>query len=158
MQLSSSPFPCFNLYISFSLSLSPPFLLHLWPRPPPCQRGTRRQSTDREVPQVFSYYCLLSIIYILSIISFFFFLFFLAVGFHRQLAVVAEIIPFLMFFLIFDMNAWKSVYLPWLLLTWALLYLLSPVSSLSRNPNTTIYPLFSHTSTNTYHISHQHGA
>lgn len=153
-------FPLFPLSVSVSLFLSfclPLFLLHLWPLPPSWPQGTCRQSTDREVPQVFSCYCLLlspsSIIYISSFISLsFVFFLFLAASFHRQLAVAAEVVPLVISFPIFDMNSWISVYLPWLLLTWPLV---GPLSlSLQADTQThTILP-FVHTRPQTHIIFH----
>lgn len=81
-----------------------------------------------------------------------FFFFFLAASFHRQLANAVEVVPFVIFFLIFDMNSWRSVYLSWLLLTLPLVRLLCCIPP-SRHPNTYDIP-FVHTHPQTHIILH----
>lgn len=154
-ELCSSLLPPFNPCISFSLSLSvSPF------SSPPLTTAPIVSTRNPQAAQpVFFYYYLLLGPF-LSFTSRPFFLsssFDLAAGVRRQLAVAAEVAPSLILFLIFDMNAWKSVSLPWLLLTWALVHPLLRFPP-SRHPEHIRCPLCSHASTNTYHISHQHGA
>lgn len=155
----SFPFPSFDLCISFSLLLSPPFLLHLWPLPPSCQRRTRRQSTDRGSQSVFlllPFVEPISIIYILSFISFFLFLW--QPVFTGSLPSLLKPSPFSYF-------SSSLTWMPGSLYIYHdcfLQYMNPRPSSLpfpsKQTPKHILYPLCSHTSTNTYHISHQHGA
>ena len=72
-------------------------------------------SPYREVPQMFSQYCLLLNPF-LSFPSYSFFLyhfyFFVAAGFTGSLLLLLKLPPLSYFSFIFDMKTWKSVYLP----------------------------------------------
>lgn len=149
MWLSLTPFPCFNLCTSFSLFPSPPFFLLLWPLPQSCQQGTHRQSIQRSSPNMFLVLPFVESISIIFIICHFYLV--LTASFTGSLPFAAEVaLPFIFFF-IFDMKTRKSVYLPWLLLTWPPVHLLS-CRPPTRHPNT--YPLFAYTHPQTHIISH----
>lgn len=136
---SSSP-----LLASVSVALSPVFLLHLCP--PSWQWGTRRLSMDREVSKIFSCYCF-SLSQFLSCTSCSWFSV-LAASFHRQLT-------FLVVFLFFDIQEICISTMTASYITPCQSSLLFPSKQTSKH---IMCPLRSHTSTNTYHVSHQHGA
>lgn len=137
--------PSFNLCISFSLSSSPP----LTTAPAVSTRNPQAVHRQEKFPK-----CFPIIAFCLSFTSCPLFLYCFLLFFGGRFSQAAcsrwRNYPVLILSLTFGVNAWKSVYLPWLL------SYMSPSSSsllfrLQADTQThTISPLFTHTSTNTW--------
>lgn len=135
----------------YLFSLSPLFLLHLWPLPPSWQWGTSRLSTHREVPQVFSCYCLCWAHFCHTHLDLY--VFFVSLWqpvFTGSLPLLPKWSPFSHFSS--SLIPWKSVYLPWLLLTWPFAHVLCRFLPI-RHPNTCCVP-FVQTHPQTHIITH----
>lgn len=137
-----------SLFFSVSPFSSPP----VTPAPIMTMRNQQAVHRQRSSPSVFLLLPLLSPF--LSYTSLFL-CFFLAASFHRQLAVAAEVVPFLIFFLFFDT---LEIYISTMTASYMTLCSCSLPFPSNQTPKHMPCPICSNTPTNTYHNSHQHGA
>lgn len=143
-----------SISVSLFRSLSPPSLLHLCPLPPSTRNplAVHRQRRSRSVFLLLPFVEPICIISILSFISSQF-LYFLPV-FTGSLPLLLRLSPFSYF-------PSSLIWMPGSLHIYHDCILHGPQFVLSpskQTPKHKLYPLSSHTSTNTLHISHQHGA